>query len=316
MSSGAVLHQALEWQVTFWSGEVTPEERDGFAQWLAAAPEHAHAWAQVQRTDHQLQALARPAAGHALRTRAAPQRRRALLGMAGLLAGGGLAAYTLRETAPWQRVIADHRSARGERREIVLPEGTRIMLGSASAIDVHYSAGERQVRLLGGEILITTAKDASARPFIVHTAKGTVRALGTRFSLRHTEAWIQVGVAQGAVEIRPARGGMGAGQRIDAGQQARFGEAAVEPVAPLDANAMAWARGVLVAERMRLEDFLAELGRYRSGVLRCAPEVRDLVVSGVYPLDDTDHALRILAQALPLQVHMATRWWVTVRPGH
>ena len=314
MNNGAVLHQALEWQVTFWSGEVTQQERDGFAQWLAAAPEHAQAWAQVQRTDAQLQALARPAAGHALRTRAAPQRRRALLGIAGLLAGGGLAAYAVRETAPWQRVLADHRSARGERREIVLPDGTRIVLGSASAIDVHYSAGERQVRLLDGEIFITTATDASARPFIVQTAQGTVRALGTRFSVRHTDDWIQVGVEQGAVEISPARGGMAARQRLDAGQQARFGQVSVQAVTPLDANATAWARGVLVAERMRLEDFLAELGRYRSGVLRCEASVRDLIVSGVYPLDDTDLALRILAQALPLQMVTATRWWVTVRP--
>lgn len=313
MSSGAVLHQALEWQVTFWSGEVTQKERDGFAQWLGAAPEHAQAWAQVQRTDSRLQTLARPAAGQALRVRPSTARRRALLGIAGLLAGGGLAAYAVRETAPWQRVLADHRSAHGERREIVLPDGTRIMLGSASAIDVHYSAGERQVRLLDGEIFITTATDASARPFIVHTAQGTVRALGTRFSVRQTGDWIQVGVAQGAVEISPARGGMAARQRLDAGQQTRFGQASVDAITPLNANATAWAQGVLVAERMRLEDFLAELGRYRSGVLRCDPAVRDLIVSGVYPLDDTDHALRILAQALPLQISTATRWWVTVR---
>ena len=313
MSNGSMLHQALEWQVTFWSGEVTQQERDGFAQWLNAAPEHAQAWAQVQRTDTQLQALARPAAGHALRTRSAPQRRRVLLGIAGLLAGGGLAAHAVREAAPWQRVLADHRSARGERREIVLSDGTRIMLGSASAIDVHYSAGERQLRLLDGEIFITTATDASARPFMVHTAQGRVRALGTLFSVRQTDDWIQVGVEQGAVEISPARGGVAARQRLDAGQQARFGQASVQAVTPLDANATAWARGVLVAERMRLEDFLAALGRYRSGMLRCDPAVRDLVISGVYPLDDTDLALRILAQALPLQVSTATRWWVTVR---
>ncbi|MEG3062456.1 MAG: FecR domain-containing protein [Comamonas sp.] len=315
MSSAAALHQALEWQVTFWSGEVTQQERDGFAQWLDAAPAHAQAWAQVQRTDAQLQSLARPAAAQALRARATPQRRRALLGIAGLLAGGGLAAYAGRETSPWQRMLADHSSARGERREIVLPDGTRIVLGSASAIDVHYGPRQRQVRLLAGEIFISTAADASARPFMVQTAQGTVRALGTRFGVRQTDDWIEVGVEQGAVEISPATGGMAARQRVDAGQQARFSQAGVQAIGPLAANATAWRRGVLVAERMRLEDFLAELGRYRSGVLRSDPAVRDLIVSGVYPLDDTDHALRILAQALPLQITTTTRWWVTVRPA-
>lgn len=315
MSTSAALHQALEWQVTFWSGEVTPEERAGFAQWLAAAPEHALAWAQVQRTDAQLQMLARPAAGHALRARPAPARRRALLGLAGLLAGAGLAAYTLRQTPQWQQVTADHRTARGERREIVLPDGTRVLLGSASAIDVDYGSAMRQLHLRDGEIFITTAADPTARPFIVQTAHGAVRALGTRFSLRQADGWIQVAVEQGAVEISPANGGLAARRRVDAGQQARLGQASVQAIGPLEANATAWTRGVLVAERMRLEDFLAELGRHRRGVLRCEASVRDLVVSGVYPLDDTDHALRILAQALPLQVTTATRWWVTVRPA-
>ena len=311
------LYQAFEWQVTFWSGEVTPEERAGFAQWLAAAPEHAQAWAQVQRTDTQLQSLARPAAGQALRTRNRTARvpRRAVLGIAGLLGGAGIAAYALRETPPWQSLLADHRSPRGERREITLPDGTRIVLGSASAIAVNYSSGQRQVRLLEGDILITTAKDAAARPFSVHTAQGSVRALGTRFGLRQAHDSVQVGVEQGAVEISPAAGGAAARRRLDAGQQARLSQAGVQAIGPLEANATAWSRGVLVAERMRLEDFLAELGRYRSGVLRSDPAVRDLIVSGVYPLDDTDHALRILAQALPLQITTATRWWVTVRPA-
>ncbi|HNR11604.1 MAG TPA: hypothetical protein PKN72_10460 [Nitrosomonas europaea] len=88
----------------------------------------------------------------------------------------------------------------------------------------------------------------------------------------------------------------------------------IEAAEALQISATAWTRGLLVAERMRLEDFLAELGRYRSGVLRCDPAVRDLIVSGVYSLDDTDQSLRLLAQALPVQVQTVTRWWTIVGP--
>jgi len=64
---------------------------------------------------------------------------------------------------------------------------------------------------------------------------------------------------------------------------------------------------------MRLADFLVQLSRHRPGVVRCDPAVAELVVSGVYPLDDTDRVLAALAQALPVRADYATRYWVTVR---
>ena len=318
----AILQQALEWQVTFWSGEVTAEERADFQCWLAADSEHARAWAQVQRTDEKLQILCRPVAAEALRTGAAAARnaRRTMLGVAGLLAGAGVAVYAVRQTPQWQFAGADHRTGRNERREIALADGARLMLGSATAVDVRYDAGLRLVLLHAGEIFIVTALDhaassaGAARPFVVQTAEGSMRALGTRFGVRRSDGATRVAVQEGAVEIRPVQEGTAGIVQVHAGQQAHFNRAFVEPLQPLEPNAIAWTRGLLVAERMRLEDFLAELGRYRSGVLRCDPAVRDLIVSGVYSLDDTDRALRNLAKALPVQVQTATRWWVTVKP--
>lgn len=262
-------------------------------------------------TDAQLDAVRHPAAAQTLRS-APPRRppraaRRALLG---LLVGGGIGAYALRQTPQWQYSVADHRTARGERRQLTLADGTRIMLGSASAIDVRYSPQARQVRLLAGEIFIVTASD-HARPFTVQTAQGTVRALGTRFSVREADEGIRVAVEQGAVEIRPAAGAPAV--RLDAGQQSRFNRAGADAARPLDANAMAWTRGLLVAERMPLSDFLAEVSRYRRGVLRADPAVRALVVSGVYPLDDTEQILDTLPQSLPVTLSRTTRWWVTLK---
>jgi len=64
---------------------------------------------------------------------------------------------------------------------------------------------------------------------------------------------------------------------------------------------------------MRLEDFTAELARYRSGVVRCDPAVADLRVSGVFSLRDTDRALENLTRGLPVDVVYRTRYWVTLR---
>jgi transmembrane sensor len=67
-----------------------------------------------------------------------------------------------------------------------------------------------------------------------------------------------------------------------------------------------------VAENMRIADFLAELDRYRSGLLRCAREVAELRVSGVFSLRDTDRALQNLALSLPVNIVYRSRYWVSV----
>jgi len=63
---------------------------------------------------------------------------------------------------------------------------------------------------------------------------------------------------------------------------------------------------------MRLADFLAELGRYRRGQLNCDPKVADLLISGTYPVDDSERVLDLLAVSLPVRIKRFTRYWVTV----
>ncbi|MNR53138.1 fec operon regulator FecR [compost metagenome] len=75
-----------------------------------------------------------------------------------------------------------------------------------------------------------------------------------------------------------------------------------------------WLQGVLYADGMRLADFLAELSRYRPGVIRCAPEVAGLRISGGFQLADTDYVLAMVQEILPVDVTLRTRWWVMVTP--
>ncbi|UPU94119.1 hypothetical protein M0766_06960 [Pseudomonas putida] len=69
--------------------------------------------------------------------------------------------------------------------------------------------------------------------------------------------------------------------------------------------------GRLVFDDWRLDRALAELQRYRPGLLRCSDDIAGLRLSGVYPLDDSDSVLAAIAQALKLKVETRTRYWVT-----
>ncbi len=308
-----VLAQGLEWLVILWSGEASAEERAAWQRWLAAHPDHERAWQQVQRIDTRLMDMAPEASALALaRSGRLAGRRKALrlMGWAALGAGvAGLAAQGL----PWRAYAADYRSAVGERRELILDDGTRLTLNSDSAVDIAYTAEARRLILRRGEIYIETGHGpaAAGRPFFIATAYGDARALGTRYSVEQQRDRVRVGVHEGVVEIRPSRG---PALRLDAGQSAVFTPLAAQLMPGALQQSPAWLRGQLVAERLRLADFLEQVGRYRRGVIRCDPQVADLVVSGVYALDDTDRILASLARALPLRVSRYTGYWVVVEP--
>jgi transmembrane sensor len=70
---------------------------------------------------------------------------------------------------------------------------------------------------------------------------------------------------------------------------------------------------MLVASGMRLDHFLAELGRHRPGHIGCEPAIAHLRVSGTYPLASTHRVLDLLRTTLPVDIHLFTPWWVTVR---
>ena len=312
----AIVQQAAQWMARLWSDDASDEDRAACARWCAAHPHHDLAWQRLQAFEGKLHSVPRDVARHALRESASAaylSRRRALKLLAMLLPVGGMA-YMLRGTDTWQVATAGHGTEKGETREIILPDGTRVMLASASAIDVRFDASERLLILRTGEILVSTAHDPdpAQRPFRVQGRHGTVRALGTRFTLRQDEHTSRVAVFEGAVEVRLAHAPERP-VRIATGQGAVYSADIVQSGAPASASAAAWIKGVLVADNMRLDDLLAELSRYRPGLLRCDPAVVSLSVNGVFPLRDTDRALHNLALALPVRILARTRYWVTVQ---
>jgi transmembrane sensor len=318
-----VATQAAQWFFLIQSGEATPAERKRWTRWRESDPSHEAAWQRAELVSRKFGmlpgGLAMPVLGRAVRA----DRRAAVKALAVLLTAAP-AAWLAWRASPAREWLADHRTATGERREVRLPDGTRIQLNTATAIDVAYGSTQRLVRLRAGEILIDTAPDSVAsadpayRPFIVETGQGLLRALGTRFVVRqHEDRRSHVAVLEGAVEVRPGGGGGGAqGQAVvlRAGEQAGFSASSVGEVSAVGPEADDWSRGVLRAKNMRLHDFLAELGRYRPGVLRCDPAVADLRVSGVFQLADTGPVLDSLPKALPVDVLLRTRYWVTVVP--
>lgn len=303
------LEAAATWYVQLNDGAPDEARTLAWQAWLQASPQHAAAWARVEALQQQWARMPQRAALSGLG--AAQQQRRDVLKILGMLMAVGAGSWLAVEQVPYRSMLAGQRTHAGERRSLQLDDGTRLEMNVDTALDIQFDGQQRLIQLYQGEILVQTAKDPAKRPFSVTTSDGNVRALGTQFSVRQWGDHTEVGVEQAAVEVRPRRNDM---QRLtlEAGQQVSFDRDAIGRPRPLPQGSTAWVQGMLSVDDWRLGDFITQLGRYRPGVLRCAPQVQNLSISGAFRIDDTDTVLQNLGKSLPVKVTYLTRYWVSV----
>ncbi|CRM90360.1 fec operon regulator FecR [Pseudomonas sp. 22 E 5] len=309
-----VLEEAAEWLMRLSEGGLSDHERAEWERWKASSPERDRAWARAQLLQSKLDGLPPALAMSALDRPSHPERRAALGKLALLLAvmPVGWGSWKLAHTQQW---TADYRTRVGERREWVLADGSRITLNTDSAIDVLFDSQQRLVHLREGEILVQTAQDAS-RPFLVSTGQGRMQALGTRFTVRELNARTHLAVLEGAVKVMLADNRQVAPLVVNAGQRMDFSAQTFGSLTPTDRNVGAWTQGMLMADKMRLADFVAELTRYRRGFVRYDPTIAELRISGAFPISDTQRTLNMLVQTYPVLVsgHL-NGYWVTLSPA-
>ena len=311
----AALEQAAEWMLRLHDGAGSEADRLACEHWRCASPANARAWARVERLQDLFgkvpPAIALPVLGRP----ANAGRRNAIkhLALLSSAAPGGWLGWQLWQRGDWS---ADQRTATGERRQLRLPDGSRVELDTATALDLRFDASARGVRLREGRILVEAAADplSPPRPFRVRTAFGSLQAQATRFEVRALGDRHRVMVLEGAVRL-----GFGlptvATRMVNAGQLAWFDAHGCSASLDADPAQAAWVGGMLAADRMPLGELLGELARYRSGRLRCDPEVAALAVSGAFPLDDIERSLAMLEAIYPLAVRRgAGGWWITVGP--
>jgi transmembrane sensor len=304
----------VEWLIALQSGDVS---REALNVWLKQHPDHVRAWQRIESVNNKLRGVASPltaALAHATLTIPRSNKRREAIKTLAVFFFAGTSTYLVKEQLPWREWTADERTAVGERRTIVLADGTELVLNTDTAVNVRFNEKERRILLVRGEIMITTGKEdiALPRPFVVETAQGELQPLGTRFVVHQQKDVSHLDVFEGAVEIRP-HDAAGLKRVVHAGQRAQFTRDDISDPVALNGDESAWTEGMIIASGMRLQDFLAELARYRRGRLSCDPAIADLRVSGTYPLVDTDLVLTALGSTLPVEIHFLTRYWVTIR---
>lgn len=194
-------------------------------------------------------------------------------------------------------------TAIGERRQIILPDGTIMNLNTATTLTVHYSSDERHVELKSGEAMFSVAHNQDI-PFVVDAGLGRVRVTGTLFGVRRDDAQLSIGVESGAVEVTRRSWWRRQAESVVAGQGVTVTRDAINrmPVST-DVFAMsAWQQGRAVFEGTELPRVVAEINRYRKHPIRLQGDLMHLRIAGVFSVDDTETFLAMLPTLIPVSV--------------
>jgi transmembrane sensor len=299
--------RAAEWVARLDGGPLSPAESAALREWLEKEPEHRAAFEEAAATWRELSLLRRdpgPLRDLVPRTRpASPVRRAVRVGavVALLVLAGGMARYQFGD--PWLLASADHRTAPGELRSVILPDGSVAELGPASAIAVDFDSAERRVRLLAGEVFFTAAPRAGdeTRPFVVEAGGGRTMALGTQFVVEDEGEGADVLAIEHQIEVALDHAGARQDVVLSPGQEVRYrrglglGRVRTRDVA----TATAWRRGMLVFSGSRLGEVVETLNRYRRGrIVILDGGLADRRVSGVFATNDLDDAIETITAEL------------------
>jgi len=236
---------------------------------------------------------------------AARAKRAAAWGFAAAACVAGL----LGASALWWRygpgAYQTYETAVGKQRNVSLADGSTVQLNTNALLQVHFTRGARDLKLVRGEAFFDVAPDRR-RPFTVYTSTGSVQAVGTAFSVRVDPGALHVTLVKGRIQVRRAiaddRQARGATAILTA-QGGAHPEATVtrqviqrQTISSRDvARELAWRQGILVFDGEPLAAVIADVSRYTDMDIEIAdPRLRDLKIAGYFDAGDVDAMLEAL----------------------
>jgi len=252
-------------------GEATPDELRQLTEWRRASLTNEHQYRQTVQLMSATRALSTSArsgppsaaailARHRESTPSRAPRRRWTPWLVAGAAAAGLAAGILapRPAAPrngWG--VTDITTGSAEMTTLQLGDGSVVRLAPSTRLRVTQSDSTRDVTLDGKAYFVVARMPE--RPFVVHTALGNARVLGTRFELATREHDLRLIVVEGRVALSSGvdkvevRGGQQGGVR---------GQQLIAPTSVANAERMEqWVGKFLVFQSTPVRDVAREIER-------------------------------------------------------
>lgn len=327
-NASAERHAQVEMEAVAWitrmNGRPSRRERTDFKTWLNRDPLHlqvfdrVHAmWSSTSVSGLDVAREHDAQLSRHLETLQRLRKSKRSVAATGIVVGGlamllGSGWVWLERPNLFQDLTADYSTGRGERRTVVLNDGSSVLMDADSALDVDLSETERTVHLIRGNAYFDVSH--SQVPFKVTAENGQSQVLGTAFDISIGEEDVSVTLARGS--LRVSVGSEAGSVILKPGETVSYDAANVGNVRQADLDAtMAWHEGRFVFNDMPLIDVLNTIGRYRSGrIVVIGQQFAQRRVSGSFSLDDPDAALAAVQSTVGFTVDKVAGALVVVRP--
>lgn len=293
-------NEAIAWLAKLESSKLTVEQEQAFMRWLEMSPRHQAAYIKVEELWQRGEVLNR-----------LPENRMNFIWMTRWLTIPATCAILLVGIFLYSHMSStlsesyDIQTARGEFKRISLLDGSDIALNTHSQLSVAVTNNRREVFLEKGEAFFDVNRDPN-RPFIINSHFGSVRVLGTQFSVRVLENDIEVTVLGGKVEIghyNQNNHQFHAQAVVIKDQQLSMSDAE-EGVLPDEVNAhqlLSWRDKKLIYERARLDTVIEDLRRYYpQTVLLANSEMAEMEITAVIQIAEFETTVKVLAHSLAI----------------
>lgn len=205
---------------------------------------------------------------------------------------GGVALAACGAFAIWASSPEQFGAAIGQRREVVLWDGSVVELNTNTEIEAtplgFLAGGPRRIRLARGEALFTVAHNGAA--FDVATDGALVHATGTVFSVRRESDGVTVTVNEGSVEASLSAPRLGVA--LQAGQVLAARPQGISLHVLSDAELsrrQAWLQGRLAFDGESLAEVTEEVSRYTGAHFSFGdPDIGALPIVAYFKANDLD----------------------------
>lgn len=223
--------------------------------------------------------------------------RNSLLGLGGLLVGGLAWRY-------WGRIGVYEQqfyTRWGEQQKQRLPDGSELVLGANTRVQVRYEGLQRQVFVMQGEVIFDVVH-AADRPFVVDAGLARVTVLGTRFVVNRLDDRLRVSVERGKVQVDSDASSLQLIQ--DQVAEIRRDQPLQRLTIPA-ANAFAFEHGRLIFTQADLAEIADSLSRHREQPVRSIAGKRSPLITAVVQLSDIDSFLSALPKIAAVEVEQS-----------
>lgn len=313
---------AVTWSVRLHEAPLSPEDQKELTTWLDADPVHVERLDRVRRLwgrfdDYahtpELLALRAEALG-AVRQAGARRWMRNRILKAGWLAIAAAMLLAIGLFAMLHTPSQNYETGIGERRTVILADGSTMMLDADTKVRVRFTNDRRELTLEHGRASFKVAKNP-LRPFAVTSGESMVVAVGTAFSVEQLSDQVRVALYEGRVAVlrNVAEGSMVQFAKVRGTRETA--EQALTPGQELivsTGSSLATLRSVAATDQMEggqlsfinepLLVAVQRVNRYNVGKpIIVTPGASSIRVSGVFNAGDIDAFLQGIVAAFPVR---------------